>query len=161
VANTTSPAGSILASIDGARALLAARGAELLDRALGAVAGARYRLLDIAGLVIPGPTDFPPGGFDPAKLVLLLAGTGASGMAVERDLLRAGVPVEMADHDTVVPIVTLADTGTTVVALVDALRSAIERHRGEPRPIAAAAQFAVAQFGAAPEGPCGAAEPAM
>jgi arginine decarboxylase len=136
VANSTSPAGSILASIDGARALLAAHGMELLDRVVCAVDRARDRLSDIAGLAVPAPTDFPPGRSDPTKLVLLLAGTGASGVAVEEDLLRAGIPVELADRDTVVPIVTLGDTDETVTTLVNALREAIERHRREPRPVA-------------------------
>jgi arginine decarboxylase len=93
MANTTSPAGSILASIDGARALLAARGTELLDRVVSVVARARDCLRDVAGLVVPAPTDFPPGRLDPTRLVLLVAGTGGSGVAVEQDLLHAGIPV--------------------------------------------------------------------
>ncbi len=133
--NTTSPAGSILASIDGARALLATRGEELLDWLIGAVGQARHRLREVPGLRVPGPDDFPPGRYDPTKLVLLLAGTGASGIAVEQDLLAAGIPVELADHDTVVPIVTLADTDATVDHLVVALRTAVDHHRGRPRPL--------------------------
>ena len=39
--STTSPAGAILASTDGARALLAARGPQLLERLADLVAGAR------------------------------------------------------------------------------------------------------------------------
>jgi lysine decarboxylase len=142
--NTTSPAGAILASIDGSRALLAARGAELLDPLVATVAHARERLRDVPGVLVPGPDDFPPGRFDPAKLVVVVAGTGASGIAVERDLIRADLPVEMADQDTVVPIVTLADTGSTVDRLVEALRAAIVRHRGTPRPLAVAPQWTVA-----------------
>ena len=40
----------------------------------------------------------------------MLPGTGADGNAVEADLLARGMPVEMADRDTVVAMVTLADT---------------------------------------------------
>src|SRR5262249_17794818 len=87
----------------------------------------------VPGLAVAGPDDFPPGRFDPTKLVVLLAGTGASGVAVEDDLIAAGLPVEMADHDTLVPIVSLADTDDTLGRLIDALRSAAERHRGAPR----------------------------
>jgi lysine decarboxylase len=134
--NTTSPAGSILASTDGARALLAARGVELLGAVVSLVAVARRRLRRIPGVLVPGPEDFPPGRFDPAKLVVILAGCGASGIAVEQDLLSAGVPVEMADQDTVVPIVTIADTEHSVARLIDALTAAIARHVGEPRPVA-------------------------
>ncbi len=133
VGNTTSPAGSILASTDGARALLAARGPELLGWLIGAVDRARRRLREVPGLVVPGPDDFAPHRFDPAKLVVLFAGTGASGVTIERDLVAAGLPVEMADHDTLVPIVTLADTDETVHRLVETLVASVERHRDEPR----------------------------
>ena len=44
------------------------------------------------------------------RLTLVLPGTGADGNAVEHDLLAPGLPVEMADRDTIVAIVTLADT---------------------------------------------------
>jgi lysine decarboxylase len=139
--NTTSPAGSILASIDGARALLAARGHDLLDAVIALVDRARTALRATPGLLVPGPDDFPAGRFDPAKLVVVLPGTGASGIDVERDLIAADVPVEMADQDIVVPIVTLADTADTVDRLVDALRAAIARHRGPARALAAAPQW--------------------
>ncbi|HET8927955.1 MAG TPA: ornithine decarboxylase, partial [Microbacterium sp.] len=70
---------------------------------------------------------------DPAKLVVLLAGTGAHGHAVERDLLAAGIPLEMADRDVLVPMVTVADDADSVTRLVDGIAAAVERHRGEPR----------------------------
>jgi arginine decarboxylase len=139
--NTTSPAGAVLASIDAARALLAARGHDLLDAVLALVDRARTRLRAIPGLVVPGPEDFPAGRFDPVKLVVVLPGTGASGIDVERDLLAAGVPVEMADQDIVVPIVTVADTDESVERLVEALGAAIARHRGPVRALAAAPRF--------------------
>ena len=102
--HTTSPAGAIMASIDAARALLARDGEELCARLLRVVAAARDRLREVPGLdVLDGP------GVEPAKLVVLLAGTGAHGIAVEADLIAAGMPVEMADRDTIIPIVTLAD----------------------------------------------------
>ena len=102
--HTTSPAGAIMASIDAARALLARDGEDLCARLLRTVAAARDRLRQVPGLaVLDGP------GVEPAKLVVLLAGTGAHGIAVEADLIAAGMPVEMADRDTIIPIVTLAD----------------------------------------------------
>ncbi len=147
-ANTTSPAGSILASTDGARALLAARGHELLGSLVPIVAEARTRLRAVAGVQVPGPEDFPPGRFDPAKLVVVLAGSGASGIDVEQDLLSLGVPVEMADQDMVVPIVTLADTEQTVARLVDVLTAAIGRRSGAPRYLGAAAQWGTSAMAA-------------
>ena len=66
-------------------------------------------------------------GVEPTKLVVLLAGTGAHGYAVEADLVAAGMPVEIADRDTLVPIVTIADDEDQVAAFVDALIESIER----------------------------------
>jgi lysine decarboxylase len=136
--NTTSPAGAILASTDGARALLATRGPQLLGRLAGLVGGARARLAAACpGLGVPGPGDFPPGRFDPAKLVLSLAGTGADGTVVETAAQAAGLPLEMADRDTLVATVTVADTAGTIGLLTDVLGRAIAAGAGSPRPAAA------------------------
>jgi lysine decarboxylase len=133
--HTTSPTGSIMASIDAARALLERDGKELCARLLECVAEARQRLREVPGLgVLDGP------GVEPTKLVILLAGTGAHGYAIEQDLIAAGMPVEMADRDTIIPIPTLADNAETVRAFTGTLIASIERHRGAPRaPVAAAA----------------------
>jgi lysine decarboxylase len=141
--HTTSPAGSIYASIDAARALLARDllaqdGERLCGRLLRGVAAARKRLREVPGVdVLDGP------GVDPAKLVVLLAGTGAHGGLVEADLIAAGMPVEMGDRDTLVPIVTMADDEEQVAAFTEALIAVIERHRGEPRHPAATAAWTV------------------
>jgi lysine decarboxylase len=143
--STTSPAGAILASIDGARALLESRGRELLDRLAGLVAEARQALTAACpGLVTPGPGDFPPGRFDPAKLVLSLAGTGADGTKAELTAQAAGVPLEMADRDTIVATVTMADTAYTVGRLVEVVGDAIAAGSGPPRPAATGLSWTVA-----------------
>ena len=127
--HTTSPTGTILASIDAARELLARDGHALSGRLLGTVAAARARLAAVPGLaVLDGP------GVEPGKLAVLLAGTGAHGHAVEADLIAAGSPVEMADRDTIVPIVTLADEPRHVTRFTDTLIASVERHRSTPRP---------------------------
>jgi lysine decarboxylase len=126
--HTTSPSGTILASIDAARELLARDGAGLCARLLDSVAAARARLAAVPGLTVLGGPDVEPG-----KLVVLLAGTGAHGHAVEADLIKAGMPVEMADRDTIVPIVTLADEPWHVTRFTGALIEAVERHRSAPR----------------------------
>ena len=127
--HTTSPAGAILASIDAARALLARDG----DRAVRAAAVGGRGGPRAAGARCPGSTSWTGRGSSPTKLVVLLAGTGAHGHAVEADLIAAGMPVEMADRDLIVPIVTLADDEATVARFTDALMAAVERHRGTPR----------------------------
>jgi len=139
--HTTSPTGTILASTDAARALLAAHGKELCGRLVRLVAGARSQLAAVPGLAV---LESHPGlAVDPAKLVVQLAGTGAHGHAVEADLIAAGLPVEMADRDTLIAMVTLADDADTVAAFVDALVSAVERHRGPARTAAPSSAWTV------------------
>jgi lysine decarboxylase len=75
--------------------------------------------------------------------VLLLAGTGADGRAVEADLLAAGMPVEMTDREMLIPIVTVGDRSGDVERLVATLIDSIERHRAAPRPVTAAAAWSV------------------
>ena len=136
--HTTSPAGSIMASIDAARALLAADGEWLCGRLIRGVAAARKRLREVPGIdVLDGP------GVEPTKLVVLLAGSGAQGNRVEADLIAAGMPVEMADRDTLVPIPTIADDEDQIAAFTEVLIATIERHRGTPRLPSAAASWTV------------------
>jgi lysine decarboxylase len=144
--HTTSPAGAIMASIDAARALLARDGKDLCGRLLRGVAAAKQRLRQVPGLdVLDGP------GVEPAKLVVLLAGTGAHGNAVEADLIAAGMPVEMADRDTIVPVVTLADDDSAVARFTEALIAAVQRHRGAPRrPVPAAAWSVIPEMALTP-----------
>lgn len=138
--HTTSPAGAILASIDGARALLEASGPQLFGQLVPLVTHARERLnRAVPGLVVLGPDQFPPGRFDPTKLVLQLPGTGADGVAVESELITAGTPVEMADRDTIVPIVTIADDASTIDRLLNILIPALLAASGPPRPTVTAA----------------------
>jgi lysine decarboxylase len=130
--HTTSPAAAILGSLDRTRALMALRGAELLGRTVDLVTSAKAELGTIEGLVVLGPDSGAP-AYDPTKLVLALPGTGADGMEVERDLWAAGVRVELANRDTLVPLVTLADTNESIERLVAALSTSIEKRRREPR----------------------------
>lgn len=135
---TTSPAGQILASIDASRALLERDGERLIGQMLDAVAGARRRLAEVPGLrVLDGP------GVDPAKLVMVLSGTGAHGVTVEDELISAGCPVEMADRDTITALVTVADAVSDVEAFSEVVSDIIERNRGEPRPVSAAVSWTV------------------
>ena len=130
--HTTSPAASIMASIDAARALLAREGVHLCTRLLRNVAAAKKRLTQVPGVqVLDGP------GVEPTKLVILLAGTGASGIAVSMDLWAAGIPVEMAERDMIVPVVTIADDEKTVARFTEECILSIQRRRTLPRPMSA------------------------
>jgi lysine decarboxylase len=135
---TTSPAGAILASADAARALLERDGEELLGGAIAATRVARERLAAVPGLtVLDGP------GVDPLKLTVVLSASGADGNAVEQDLLAAGLPVESADRDVLVAVVSLADTPATLTALADAVVASVERHRGPARAVLGPAAYSV------------------
>ncbi|MFZ0323986.1 MAG: decarboxylase, partial [Actinomycetes bacterium] len=130
---TTSPSGTIAASADAARALLSRDGAELTSGLLRVARHARELLSSIDGVVVVDETLLGGVRMDPAKVVLSLAGTGADGMAVEDSLIASGHPVELADRDTVVPLLTMADDETSVDAFVRAFTRAVEELRGEPR----------------------------
>jgi arginine decarboxylase len=142
---TTSPAGAILASIDAARALLERDGEALLGNAIAATRDARARLRAVDGLtVLDGPH------VDPLKLTLVMSGTGADGNAVERDLLAAGLPVESADRDVLVALVSLADTTDTLTTLAGAIADSVERRRGTSRPVLGPAAYRVEPVTAVP-----------
>lgn len=129
-AHTTSPSGTLLASIDASRELLARYGQRLCDGVISAVFNARAALSRVPGVrVLEGP------GVDPMKFVILLAGTGANGYDIETDLIKAGIPVEMSDQDTIGVATSVADRAEDFDLLVIALIIAIERHRGTPRDI--------------------------
>jgi len=136
--HTTSPSGTIMASIDAARALLARDGQRLCGQLLRGIAAARERLRAVPGLaVLDGPA------VEPGKLVVLLAGTGAHGALVEQDLIEAGMAPEMGDKDTIVPIITIADDERRILAFTEVLIASVERHRGPARRPAAAASWTV------------------
>lgn len=136
--HTTSPAGAIMASLDATRALLEHHGERLLADLLAAISEARGRLRGIEGLRVLEGT-----GVDPVKLAIALAGTGAHGVEVESDLINAGVPVEMADRDTIVAVATVADNPAALRRLVDVLSRSIERRRGAPRRVETTASWIV------------------
>ena len=138
--HTTSPAGSILASIEGSLALMAAHGEELLGRAVELVRDARRQLREaLPGVVVPDESQFPGRDgplFDPLRLVVQLAPLGADGRAVEGEMLRRRVALEYADRDILAPVVTLADDCGTVGRLVSEFVRAVGRTgRGPARPI--------------------------
>ena len=145
--NTTSPSATIYASIDRTRQLMAARGGELLRDALALADFVRAALASIEGLHLLDDDVLArhpsAAARDPLKLVISLAGTGADGFAVEQDLLREGVRLEMADRDTLVPILTVADSKADAERLVDVLVRSLAARRGDPRPPAASTAWRV------------------
>jgi lysine decarboxylase len=141
---TTSSSGAILAGVDGALALMASRGEELSGALLDRVRRAREVLRGVPGAVVPDSATLGRGAFDDAKLVILLAGTGADGNAVDRDLATAGFALEMGERDLLIPMLTVGDDDGAVAELTAALVATIEQHRAEPRSVAAHVAWSVA-----------------
>jgi lysine decarboxylase len=134
--NTTSPSGSIYASIDRARSIMATRGAALLEVTIAQAERIRAALRAVPGIRLAA-TD------DTTKVVALLAGTGADGFAVEAECELHGVRFEMVDASLLVPLLHVGTADEWVDRLVAVLPAAIERHRGTPRPFAVSAAFTV------------------
>lgn len=146
--HTTSPAGSILASIDGALDLMERRGEELLSSVLTLVRETRASLRDLLpASSLPSEATLShlgEGRFDPTRLLCRLGPAGIDGLLVERMLLEEGVSLELADRDTLVPVVTMADDNESVGRLLGALERALQRvPRAEARPLVPAASWQV------------------
>jgi lysine decarboxylase len=132
---TTSPSGTIAASADAARALLERDGERLLGDLVAIVDHARARLRKISGLVLLDDVVDRSVILDRAKLAINVSGTGTTGLAIEDHMVAAGMPVELADLDTVVPIISMNDDLASVDRFVDGISEAIEASRSTPRPV--------------------------
>ena len=142
--HTTSPAGATLASIDGVRALMQLRGHELIENLLVNVSDFRNRLTSEFGdFVLLKPEDFAAGRFDPVKLVLRANMLGADGIELEKDLIAANIRVEMADRDTLIFEVTIADDSETLATLAEALIPILQNHLGRSRGSATALSWTI------------------
>ena len=142
--HTTSSAGAPLASIDGVRALMQTRGVELVDKLLANVNFFRERLSSEFGdEILLRSEDFQIGRFDPVKLVLRANILGADGIDIENDLIASNIRVEMADRDTLIFQVTIADDSSTFIRLADALIPILHRRSGRPRKSATALSWTI------------------
>ncbi len=135
VTATTSPSGTIAASADAARALLEQEGERLLGNLVQIVDHARDRLRKIPGLVLLGDVVDRSVIVDRVKLAINVSGTGATGLAIEDHMVAAGMPIELADRDTVVPILSINDDLASIDRFVDGVTAAIERGRSTSRAV--------------------------
>ncbi len=123
---TTSPSFVLLASLDAARAHHEANGARLWAEVLDLVAAARRQLTD-HGLVCLGPDHGPRAAWDPAKLVVDLAGTGHDGYEVAEALHQDLIQVEIATPRYVGALVSPGNTERDLDRLVAGLVAAVAR----------------------------------
>ena len=132
--HTTSPAGAPLASIDGVRALLQMRGAELTSALVSRVENFKAGVQSHFDLpIFLYPSDFPKGRFDASKIVLRTNNLGASGIAIERALLDSKIRVEMADKENMVFLATIADRDEDFAHLAAALIPILKAEQSTPR----------------------------
>lgn len=142
--HTTSPAGAPLASIDGCRALLETRGAELIEELLKNINEFKTKVQSEFDLpIFIDTSDFMPYRFDPTKLVLRAQQLGTSGVEIERELQKVNIRVEMADRDTVVFLTTLSDTKVEFELLSQSLIPILKKIQGTPRDSATSLSWSV------------------
>ena len=126
--HTTSPAGSVLASIDACRCLMEMKGEELLSTLLFNVKNFKNQVNNHFNLdLFLDSSHFEINRFDPTKLVLLANRLGASGIAIEKELQKRMIRVEMADNQCVVFIATICDDQNDFQILADNLIEVLEK----------------------------------
>jgi lysine decarboxylase len=119
-------------------------GAELIERLILNVNEFRSRLTSEFGdEILLKPEDFAPGRFDPVKLVMRANILGADGIDIENDLIAANIRVEMADRDTLIFEVTIADDESTFKRLGDVLIPILRNHVGKSRKSATAFSWTI------------------
>ena len=118
---TTSPAATILASIDACRRQLALEGRALLERTIDLAEAARRRLQALPGVAVLDAEALGVACVDATKLVIDVHGLGITGFDAERALReRFGLQPEMSDLVGVVCLVTVGDTPASIERLVAA-----------------------------------------
>ena len=142
--HTTSPAGAPLASIDGVRALLEQRGDQLITQLVKHVDDFKKSVQSHFEVpIFLSASNFPEGRFDPAKIVLRANQLGASGVDIEKELIKKDIRVEMADNDTIVFLATLADEESDFKTLENVLVPILKSLQGAPHPSATALSWSV------------------
>ncbi len=134
MAQTTSPATFILATIDGCRRQMVSQGRELLDIAIELAEDARYRLQRIPGVSVLDADMLGVNYYDLTKLVIDVHGLGMTGFQVEDELrYRYRINPEMSDLTGIICLVTIGDSKATLDRLVTAFES-ISRSQNGSKP---------------------------
>ena len=123
MAQTTSPAAFILASIDACRRQMALHGEALLDRTIALAESARRRLQAIPGVSVLDGDALGVPAYDLTKLVIDVHGLGMTGFQLEEVLRgRFSIVPEMSDLSGIVCLITVGDTQESIDRLVAAMR---------------------------------------
>ena len=129
---TTSPSGTLLASIDATRAVLERAGSSAFDPLIEAVDRARRNLARVVGVVVIDESTVGC-AVDPLKLTLWLPRTGVVGTDMAERLWDIGHGAETADQDTLVLTFTIADDPAFVDDMTTLMINMIESMRGPAR----------------------------
>ena len=133
MSQSTSPASTILASIDAARSQMVLEGRELLDHALNLADDARRRLRKVPGLTLVDGETLRVARFDPTRFVLDVAGMGISGFEAEEALRnRFQINPEASDLLSVICFMTVGDRQESIDRLVIAFETLSLENRGKP-----------------------------
>ena len=134
---SSSPSVLLTGSLDVARRQAVLQGRLLLDRALRLAARAREGIRQIPGLWCYGAElvgEYGIAAHDPTKLVVRVTETGLTGTEFAAELwARFALGVEFADPAHLICSITIADTGSKIDALLNALRDIAQQH-GEAAP---------------------------
>jgi arginine/lysine/ornithine decarboxylase len=148
MAQTTSPAAYILASIDACRRQMALHGQALLDRTIALADEARLRLQRLPGINVLYGDRLGVAAYDLTKLVIDVHGLGLTGFQVEEILRRRfRIVPEMSDLTGIMCLITIGDTEESIDRLVHAFEElSLERkpHLNGNRAIARSSGVAVA-----------------
>lgn len=132
---TTSPAATILASIDACRRQLALHGHDLIDRTIRLADDARRRLTALPGLSVLDADRLGLPALDRTKLVIDVHALGMTGFDAEHALReRFALQPEMSDLVGVVCLVTIGDTPASVDRLVSAFEILVRERPADARP---------------------------
>ena len=129
---TTSPSGTLLASIDATRGVMDSEGAAALDRMIDVTEQAKKLLRSVPGVVVIDDAEI--GSLvDPLKITLWLPRTGVTGVDISQVLWDNNHGVESADNDSLVMSVSITDRPETIQRIAGEIRDIIEAKRGAPR----------------------------
>lgn len=114
---STSPNYLLMASLDGARHLMALSGSKLTEEALALAEEAEKRLDQIPGIHV-----FQCDRRDPLRLVFSVKDLGITGYRMQEELYRTGrVSMELADSECVAAVITWGNTRHDIDRLVQAV----------------------------------------
>lgn len=130
---STSGSYPLLISLDVARRALVQTGRVMLDRVINLAATAAHRLTESGAYDVIQGDFFPHAStstlFDPTKLGLFVRRLGMTGFEMERQLrTNYQIQIELAQANTIMAILTMADTESSINSLVNALNEIADGH---------------------------------